>query len=238
MAEHADVYQNEAERYHVLVSHEDFHQNLAAAIHNIIPPGGIILETGSGTGRVTNNLLPIARELVSFDLSLPMLAEAKRVSNFSQPEFFGYGLADHRSLPVNGNRFDWVVSGWSVCYLVSWQNDQWKQHVTRALKEFIRVLNSDGQILIIETLGTGKSSPEPPPPLVEYLNFLEEVGFQRQWIRTDYQFPDLQIANDLTGFFFGPEMLAQIGRQTHPILPECTGLWVCRKSEIMNNLPD
>lgn len=238
MPEHDNVYKNEAGRYHALVSFEDFEQNLIAAIQKIIPSGRSILESGAGTGRVTKILFPAARELVSFDLSLPMLSMAKLVSASNQMEFRGYAAADHRFLPVKNNRFDWIVSGWSVCYLVSWQKDQWKQEVCRTLKEFCRTLTHDGQILIIETLGTGKTTPEPPLHLIEYLGFLEKIGFQHQWIRTDYQFPDKKTARELTGFFFGQEMLDQIGSQKQPVLPECTGLWVGRRSDLMKNLPD
>ncbi len=238
MVEHENVYKNESERYHALVSFEDYQHILTRSIRDIIPADQSILESGAGTGRVTKILLPIARNLVSFDLSLPMLTMAKSVSWSDKPEFRGYAVADHRHMPVPGNQFDWVISGWSVCYLVSWQGNQWKKEVCHALKEFLRILSPNGQILIIETLGTGKTSPEPPPHLEEYLNFLDAVGFQRKWIRTDYQFPDMQTARDLTEFFFGQEMLSAIDNQKQPILPECTGIWHGRAAEIRKNLPD
>jgi ubiquinone/menaquinone biosynthesis C-methylase UbiE len=238
MPEHENVYRNEAERYHALVSYEDHNNNLSTAITQLIPYGQSILETGAGTGRVTKLLAPLARDLVSFDLSVPMITMAENVSHPDSLAFQGYAAADHRFLPVENHKFDWVVSGWSVCYLVSWQKNNWKSEVSRALTEFSRVLKPDGHVLIIETEGTGKTSPEPPTHLVEYLDFLGEIGFQRQWIRTDYMFPDAAIARDLTEFFFGAEMLTSIEFQPQPILPECTGLWVCRISDLMRNLPE
>jgi ubiquinone/menaquinone biosynthesis C-methylase UbiE len=238
MVEHENVYKNESERYHALVSFEDYQHNLTQSIRETIPADQTILETGAGTGRVTKILFPISRNLVSFDLSVPMLTLANSVSLSDTPEFRGYAAADHRWLPVSNSKYDWVISGWSICYLVSWQRNQWKREVGNALNEFLRVLSPDGQILIIETLGTGKTSPKPPPHLEEYLNFLDTVGFQQKWIRTDYQFPDMQTARDLTGFFFGQDMLESIGTQSQPLLPECTGLWYGKSDIIRKYLPD
>ncbi len=236
MPEHENVYQNETEKYHALVSFEDYQKNLTRSICEILTESQKILETGAGTGRVTKILAPLSRELVSFDLSIPMLSLASSISSPDLPDFRGYAAADHRYLPAGNCQFDWVVSGWSVCYLVSWQSQNWKQEVGNALKEFTRILNSDGHILIIETLGTGKFSPEPPPHLIEYLQFLEKVGFHRQWLRTDYQFPDIVTARELTEFFFGSDMLNYIDSQTLPILPECTGLWIGDKQDVMKML--
>jgi SAM-dependent methyltransferase len=238
MPEHEDVYRNEAERYHALVSFEDHNNNLSTAISQIIPSSQSILETGAGTGRVTKLLAPLARDLVSFDLSVPMVTLANSINCYGSHTFRGYAAADHRFLPVENHIFDWVVSGWSVCYLVSWQKNNWKSEVNRALAEFRRILKPEGHVLFIETEGTGKTSPEPPSHLVEYLDFLEEIGFQRQWIRTDYLFPDAAIARELTEFFFGAEMLTSIEFQAQPILPECTGLWVCQLSDLTKNFPE
>jgi ubiquinone/menaquinone biosynthesis C-methylase UbiE len=237
MAEHENVYKNESERYHALVSFEDYQQNLTQTLREYIPSEKTILESGAGTGRVTKLLFPIARNLVSFDLSQPMLFHAKRVSDSTHSGFRGYASADHRLLPIENSQFDWIVSGWSVCYLVSWEGPSWKQEVGKALREFNRVLKPDGSILIIETLGTGKTSPEPPAHLSEYLSYLDEIGFQRHWMRTDYQFPNSATARDLTQFFFGSEMLEYISPDPQPILPECTGIWVCQRSDFRKNLP-
>jgi ubiquinone/menaquinone biosynthesis C-methylase UbiE len=238
MAEHENVYKDETERYHALVSFEDHKNNLNNFIQRKIPSGTSIFESGAGTGRITKIVSPIARSLVSCDLSLPMVTLANHVSNDGYPGFLGYSTADHRYLPFSNGIFNWVISGWSVCYLVSWQRDRWKTEVCRAIMEFSRIVRSDGQILLIETLGTGKTSPEPPPHLVAYLSFLEEIGFQKDWIRTDYEFPNFQTAQDLTGFFFGQDMLAAISVQVKPQLPECTGLWYGKAADIRKNLPE
>jgi len=238
MAEHENIYRDETEQYHALVSFEDFSGNLQASIKSIIPAGASILETGAGAGRVTTLLAPLAGKLVSLDLSVPMLTKALASTPPKALTFSGYAAADHRFLPVSDHQYDWIISGWSVCYLVSWHRDLWKQEVNLALQEFSHVLRPDGHILLIETLGTGEISPKPPDHLTAYLDYLDSLGFQRQWIRTDYRFPDESTARDLTGFFFGDGMLKNINFQPVPVLPECTGLWTISQADLLKNFPD
>ncbi len=237
MPEHENVYHNDADRYHALVSCEDYDKNLPAAIAGLIPRGSIILETGAGTGRVTAILAPIAGGLTAMDLSVPMLIKAATITPMDTPVIHGFSAGDHRYLPVSGSRYDWIVSGWSVCYLATWYPDDWKPQVNAALNEFTRTLRPDGRILLIETLGTGEVTPNPPGHLTDYISYLDELGFQRTWIRTDYHFTDELTAHDLTGFFFGDGMLNKIELNPTPILPECTGLWTISKTDLLRNLP-
>jgi ubiquinone/menaquinone biosynthesis C-methylase UbiE len=237
MAEHENVYHDETERYHALVSFEDYSNHLQASIQSIIPAGSSILETGAGTGRVTALLTPLAGKLVSLDLSVPMLIKALASTPPNASTFSGYATADHRFLPVSDHQYDWIISGWSVCYLVSWHQGNWKQEVNHALKEFSRILHPDGHVLLIETLGTGETSPNPPDHLKAYLDYLDSLGFQRRWIRTDYRFPDDAAARDLTGFFFGDGMVKNITFHPVPVLPECTGLWTISQTDLLKNLP-
>ena len=46
---------------------------------------------------------------------------------------------------------------------------------------------------------------------------------KREWVRTDYQFPDAATAIELTTFFFGAQLADRV--RTSARLPECTGLW-------------
>jgi hypothetical protein len=96
------------------------------------------------------------------------------------------------------------------------------------LKEIRRVLRKEGMVVLIETLGTGVLQPHPPETLVPYYKFLEDLGFNQTWIRTDYKFTSLDEAHELVNFFFGEEMLSKISQAPEPILPECTGIWWSR----------
>jgi ubiquinone/menaquinone biosynthesis C-methylase UbiE len=133
--------------------------------------------------------------------------------------------ADHRVLPVKTASVDLVISGWSLCYLVVWEGENWKTELTRGLMEMKRVLRPGGSIVVIESLGTGTEEPEELEKLKTYLNHLREIGFQETWIRTDYQFISREEAIELATFFFGEEMVEKVQFLDKPILPECTGIW-------------
>ena len=81
--------------------------------------------------------------------------------------------------------------------------------------------------ILLETLGTGHESPQPPTPaLAELYRLLQaEHGFTQEWIRTDYHYPSPQEAADATRFFFGDELADGLLREGRSIVPECTGIW-------------
>jgi hypothetical protein len=61
--------------------------------------------------------------------------------------------------------------------------------------------------------------------LKDYYPWLDEVGFQNQWFRTDYKFESLGEAEALSRFFFGNELADKVRQNDWIILPECTGMW-------------
>jgi hypothetical protein len=68
--------------------------------------------------------------------------------------------------------------------------------------------------------------------LADYYGRLErQHGFQRQWIRTDYQFHSVSEAERLTRFFFGDQLADRIVSEKLTRLPECTGIWYCVKDD-------
>lgn len=95
------------------------------------------------------------------------------------------------------------------------------------LAEMRRVLRPGGTAVILETLGTGRETPQPPTPaLAELYAWLEsEHEFTRQSLRTDYRFESLDEAEDIVRFFFGDELAAEVVANKWVKLPECTGLW-------------
>jgi hypothetical protein len=99
--------------------------------------------------------------------------------------------------------------------------------VALILEEMERTAKPGGKVIILETLGTGATSPSPPAPeLAEYYQWLEESqGFKRTEIRTDYLFPSLEEAVDGTNFFFGDALSEKILENNWQRLPEWTGIW-------------
>ena len=90
-----------------------------------------------------------------------------------------------------------------------------------------RVLRPGGTAILIETLGTGQRQPNPPgdwlPQL--YQHWQDQHGFQRRWIRTDYQFASEAEMDELLRAFFGAALADQALAAGKLIVPECTGIW-------------
>lgn len=226
MPDHKKVYQDEGDRYQQLIAREDYRGNLLPALKKILELEGLdVLDLGAGTGRLTALLAPIVNSIQAIDLSHHMLTVAAELLIKSGHKNWDVAAADHRFIPRESNCVDLIISGWSFCYLAVWAEKNWEENIKLGLNEVKRLLRDDGSIIIIETLGTGNKEPIIIDKLANYLSYLEEVGFQRTWIRTDYQFMDREEANDLTEFFFGTEMLENISQDDKPVLPECTGIW-------------
>ena len=223
MPDHKAIYSEEAVNYERLVSHEDDQGNILRAIQQVVNPAGLdVADLGAGTGRVTCLLAPLVRSIVALDTSAHMLQIAADKLSQAGYAHWRTQVADHRHLPLADASVDLCISGWSICYLVDWNRQSWRADVEAALAEMRRVLRPGGHTVIIETQGTGFTTPHPPEHLLEYFRFLEEAGFHSTWFRTDYRFENAAQAQELSAFFFGEEMKPKI---EGVILPECTGLW-------------
>ena len=221
-----EIYQSDAERYEALVSREDYLGNIPRALDEMINADGLdIVDLGAGTGRLTMLLASRARFISSFDISDHMLAVTRSKLTTLGMNNWHVEVADHRSVPLADDSVDLVVSGWSVSYLAVWNPDSWRAELQKWLEEMKRILRPNSYIVLFESLGTGNESPIRLPHLESYYPWLDEVGFQNKWIRTDYQFESLDEAVELAGFFFGEEMADRVRAGRNVILPECTGVW-------------
>ncbi len=61
-----------------------------------------------------------------------------------------------------------------------------------------------GQLILIESLGTGHKYPQAPDVLVDYLKYLDLHGFIPDWIRTDYRFKTREATALTTSSLRGP----------------------------------
>lgn len=220
------IYQNEAERYHALVSREDMGHNLLPAIREIVPlDGKTVIELGAGTGRVSRLILPFVRVLVAADISHHMLERCKQQLTACGLSNWHLSLESHRTLPFADHTADVILAGWSFCYAAIDAGKGWQAALEQALREVGRVLRPGGRLILIESLGTGYETPHPPEVLVNYLNYLDTHGFESSWIRTDYCFQNKAEAQALISFFFGDDPLPMWENEDGVIVPECTGLW-------------
>lgn len=229
--DYRQIYAREAERYDALVAAEDWQERLLPAIADIVAPAGAaIVEFGAGTGRLTRQLAPLARSIRAFDLSPHMLQVARRHLSRLPQTNWSLTVADNRALPLPAGCADIAVAGWSFGHNTVWSGARWREEVSPAVDELLRMLRPGATALIIETLGVAVEAPQAPSPaLADYYRWLEtERGFARHWLRTDFRFASAKEAERLLHFFFGDGLARHPGHPRHSgarIVPECTGIW-------------
>ena len=220
------IYQTDGDRYEALIACEDYQGNIGETLDEIINVDGLdVLDLGAGTGRLAMMLAPRARSMRAFDVSEEMLRVCRTRFESSGLSNWQVEVADHRSIPVPDHSADLVVSGWSVAYLYVWNPETWRSELEKWLGEMKRILRPGSFIVLFESLGTGNELPIKLEHLKEYYPWLDEVGFQNKWIRTDYKFDSITEAEELSRFFFGNELGDKVRKNNWVILPECTGVW-------------
>lgn len=222
------IYDSDAARYERLVAAEDWQGRLLPAIAELVPlAGAVVVEPGAGTGRLTRLLGPRVWQIHALDRSGHMLRHARELLQRDRLGNWSLAVADNRGLPLGSRCADIAIAGWTFGHSTVWNERGWRAEVERALGEMMRVLRPGGTALILETLGTGSQSPQPPTEnLAAFYRWLEtERGFARRWLRTDYRFGSRREAKELLGFFFGEAFAAQAPLSASCVLPECTGIW-------------
>jgi ubiquinone/menaquinone biosynthesis C-methylase UbiE len=170
-------------------------------------------------------LAPLVAHIHAFDIAPDMLRVCREKLSATGLANWQVNIADHRQLPVDDHSADLVVSGWSVSYLMVWNPESGRAELEKWLGEMKRVLKGGSPVVLFESLGTGNESPIQLDQLRDFYPWLEEAGFQKKWIRTDYRFESLEEAEYLSRFFFGDELGDKVKRNNWVILPECTGVW-------------
>jgi ubiquinone/menaquinone biosynthesis C-methylase UbiE len=222
------IYTERAADYDRLVAREDYQHNILRALSSSHPlAGSDVVEMGAGTGRLTRLLAPRVKSILACDRSKAMLDVAADHLKESSLDNWRLVVADNRRLPVADGVADISIAGWSFGHSTGWQPRTWPDEIDRAVAQMRRVLRPGGTAIILETLGTGRETPQPPTDaLAAYYQLLEEkYGFVQSWIRTDYRFESPAEAEELTRFFFGDALADRVARDGLVIVPECTGVW-------------
>ncbi|KAG8345985.1 hypothetical protein ERJ75_001523300 [Trypanosoma vivax] len=127
-----------------------------------------------------------------------------------------------------------IVCAWSLSYVMRacWGEDRWHGIVDATLMGLLDLLgtatpSAPCALVIIETLGTNTVEPRRENTLTKRLE--SHYGFERRWVRTDYNFNDMAEAVRLTRFFFGDSMAKRLEATGSTTLPECTGIWTLWK---------
>lgn len=222
------IYTHHAPQYERLIACEDVDGRLLPTLQTIQPLSKqtTVVEWGAGTGRLTCLLAPHVKQILAFDESAAMLAVAQRKLQATGWRNWQLTPADHQIIPLPDNCADVGLEGWAFAHYVGWQPADWRQALTLALAEMARIVRPGGKLILLETLGTGFTTPTPPPnlrPLYAWLQ--QEQGFSHTWLRTDYGFATLAEAQELLAFFFGEALAAQASPANYRQFPECTGIW-------------
>ena len=222
------LYSEHSDAYELLVSHEDYQDNLPRAIRTLQPQAGsVAAEFGCGTGRVSGLLAGSVRRLHAFDFTDSMLRVAQSKQQKNGWENVTLALADSRRMPVRPGWADFAIEGWAFLQIAVWHPQDWQVQLGRALDEMQRVVHPGGKMILIETLGTGESTPNVSSFFRTVYDFLEaKRGFAPLAIRTDYCFETMEQIRQVVLPLFGEVMLERLVETGAGwLLPECTGLW-------------
>jgi ubiquinone/menaquinone biosynthesis C-methylase UbiE len=222
------IYSTQAAGYQRMISAEDVDGNLLPAILDQVSLAGrVVLDLGTGTGRLPIQCRTESARFVALDRQIAMLVEQQRLRD----ELGGRWplvLGDMDRLPFKAGSFDVLMAGWALGHATEWYPESWLTRIAGVIGEMQRVLRRPGALIILETMGTGALQPAPPAPaLAEYYAWLEQqAGFAHTVIQTDYQFSSVEDAEQQMSFFFGPEMGALVRRNNWSRVPEWTGMWI------------
>lgn len=222
MPDYREVYERHADRYDVLVSHEDHQDELGRALGELVAEGLDVVETGAGTGRLTRLLAPRAKSVRAFDAAPAMLEVAKQ----SLPGV-EWGVARHEALPVPDASSDVAIEGWAFGHALGWNPDGWRDDLRRWVRELERIVRPGGTLVLLETMGTGVETPFAGGHSLEPFHAFVtgELGFAHRVLRTDYRFESVEQAVDTLGFFFGERLVSRVRERQWTVVPECTGLY-------------
>jgi len=219
----ARIYLDDAVAYDALISAEDADGQLVHALRDVSFAGAKVADIGAGTARLTRLLCAESAHVDLIDRAGPMLEVGR--ARLGDRSNFTIHQADARSLPLADAAYDVAMAGWVFGHFRHWMPEGWQDEVRTALGEMRRILSPGGALIVIETLGTGHTTPRRHQALDEYFALLETEGLERSWIRTDYVFQDVETAASITGRFFGEAFAERVRSEHWARVPECTGIW-------------
>jgi ubiquinone/menaquinone biosynthesis C-methylase UbiE len=223
MDQMSEMYKSFAEKYDNLIKHEDYQNNLSDFLKkNIDWKDKSVYEFGAGTGRVTQYYIDEIKKATIFDNSEAMLEAAKNKLDNSKLTISKF---DNTQIHTLEQQVDIVIEGWSFGHLVVEKKDElytWLKYLDSNIKRLAKQ-----HVVIIETMGTNVNIPTVTNTTLKkmYL-FLEENGYKKNIVKTDYKFETHKQAAVIMGSFFGDEMEKDIQKKQQSIIQEYTGVWI------------
>lgn len=217
------IYAAEADKYHRFIAAEDAYGELATRLDGVAARAKTVVDIGTGTGRLAIQLCRPGVTVHGVDVAADMLRVAAAALAASTCDWM-LTQGDARDLPVADNWADAALAGWVFGHFTEFDGDRWRESLDRAIAEMDRVVRPGGVEVIIDTLGTAVTEPAAPSPLLaEYHAHIEELGFARTVLRTDYRFPSIEDSVQMLDWFFGLGDWARA--HNDPVVPEFTGWW-------------
>ena len=126
MPDHREIYRTQASEYDLLVTRQDYQNNIPRALGQIRSLDGLdVIELGAGTGRLTCMMAPFAKTILFSDISHHMLDVATAKLERTGLQNWTATVADNRALPVADRVADISIAGWNLGYFTSWNADSW-----------------------------------------------------------------------------------------------------------------
>lgn len=222
-----EIYDKYSSEYDELISHEDYKKNLFNFLAKEFINIETVLEIGVGTGRVTELYIDNVKKATCTDFAQHMIDKAKINLNQYLHKIDFLHL-DTRSIEKLDLNVDCIIEGWAIGHSAIDEYNRLEDFASKLFHSFNNLLNGNGKIILIETMGTNVSQPTiPVKELEDFYSLIEtKYNLKRHILQTDYKFESIDEAKRIMGFFFGNEITKTI---TSNIIPEFTGVWVGSK---------
>lgn len=221
------IYNNHSLQYDELVNHEDYKNNLRSyLLEKFDFKGKKVIEFGVGTGRVTKMFAELAHNIFCYDKSLHMLEKAIiNLKPYTQK--IEYSQCDNNNIEKINMKADIVIEGWSFGHAINENPEKIATLTNKLYSDCARLLNKDGIMIVIETLGTNVKNASAPSKSLEkfYQLLVNSYGFNKKIIRTDYLFESMEEAKRIMSFFFGTNLGNKLNISSEGIVKEFTGIW-------------
>jgi cyclopropane fatty-acyl-phospholipid synthase-like methyltransferase len=220
-----EIYDSFSFQYDELVSKEDYQKNLQKFIQNEFNSNiQTVLEIGVGTGRVTEFYIENVSNVYATDFAQNMIDKAKiNLKKFENK--IDFKCIDTRKINDLNLKVDCIIEGWTIGHSAIDEYENSENFTSELFQNFDKMLNENGKIILIETMGTAVSEPTiPAKELADFYNLIEQKqNLKRHIITTDYKFENIEEAKRIMSFFFGNEIIEKISSN---IVKEFTGVWI------------
>ena len=222
------LFADQAEKYDRFVAAEDYLGNLLRTIRNVghLSREQTVADLGTGTGRVAFLLCPIVRHVYGIEPVGGMRAVADAKKQRLGVRNVDFLPGEHKDLPLPNNSVDLIVEGWAFLKAFRTAYPEWRTEFEAIVVEMKRILRHGGSVVLIETMGSWHIWEKVPDRNVDLYDYFEkDLGLKKTTIRTDYKFASSEEAVDLSTFFFGDEVGAEVSAAGDLIVPEATVVW-------------